>query len=63
MTRKNRHNPLKPTCQTYTNAISICSRADPPNLEIALTLLRDASKRDGIRPNNFMYSASKCNWK
>ena len=59
MTRKNRYNPLKPTCQTYVNAISICSRSNPPNLGAAISLLRDARVKDGLKPNEFMYSASK----
>lgn len=60
MTRKTRYNPLKPTCQTYVNAISICSRSSPPRLDIALTLLNDARVKDGLKPNEFMYSAGMC---
>jgi len=58
MTRRNRNNPLKPTCQTYTNAISICSRCNPPDLSMALELLKDAETKDGLIPNVFMYSAT-----
>ncbi len=56
MTRKNRYNPLRPTCQTYVNAISICSRSDPPRLDMAMNLLRDARDKDGLKPNEFIYS-------
>lgn len=59
MTRKNRYNPIKPSCQTYTIAISICSRSDPPDLTTALSLLKDAQIKDGLKANHFMYSASK----
>jgi hypothetical protein len=59
MTRKTRDNPLKPSCQTYSTVISTCTRSNPPDLVTALSLLRDARTKDGLKPNEFMYSAGR----
>ena len=57
MTRKNRHGAIRPTAVTYTNAITVCRKAKPPDLKTALQLLDDAT-RDGVKQNVFMYSAA-----
>jgi len=49
---------MKPTSVTYTNAIGVCKRADPPDLKSALLLLGEAQKKDGVKPNMFMFSAA-----
>jgi len=57
MSRKNRYTAVKPTTVTYANAISVCRRFNPPDLETALKLLKEADQKDGITPNVYMYSA------
>ena len=48
---------LRPTTVTYTNAIGVCRRASPPDLETSIFLLDDASEK-GVQKNVFMYSAA-----
>ena len=48
---------LRPTTVTYTNAISVCRRANPPDAEMAILLLKNA-KDQGVKINVFMYSAA-----
>jgi len=57
MSRRNRDNPIKATSVTYTNAISVCRKAEPPDVNTAQYLL-DLAKVDGVSPNVFMYSAA-----
>ena len=55
--RRDRYRFFTPTSITYTNAITVCRRSNPPDLERAKRFL-DNAIRDGVRPNVYMYSAA-----
>jgi len=57
LSRRERYSSVVPTTVTYTNAITVCRRAEPPDLLRARQFLENAI-REGVAPNVFMYSAA-----
>ena len=57
LSRRNRYGAVPPTNVTYAHAISVCQKAENPDLEAAELFLRWA-KDDGIQPTVFMYASA-----
>ena len=57
LSRRERYSRVKPTSVTYVNGITVCRKADPPDLPRARKFLESAI-REGIKPNVYMYSAA-----
>jgi pentatricopeptide repeat protein len=57
LSRRNRYGAVPPTNVTYAHAISVCQKAENPDLDTAELFLRWA-KDDGIQPTVFMYASA-----